>query len=83
MALLGTRSWRKDRKRARKEAKIGRREDAKKSKKNKIVVQEEKIIEDFIKCFICFAQGCFQNAIFKLSLRLASDLNRLSDWLRG
>ena len=61
MALLGTRSWRKDRKRARKEAKIGRKEDAKKSRKNKIVVQEEKIIEDFIKCFICFAQGGFQN----------------------
>ena len=57
MALLGTRSWRKDRKRARRESKLGRKsEDTKKPKKNQIVVQEEKIIEDFIKCFICFAQ---------------------------
>ena len=79
LALGGTRSWRKDRKRGRKDSKSGRKDG-----KNQIVVQEEKIIEDFIKCFVCYAQmrdhkAFTRHLLAKHTLRLA--FKSASDWL--
>ena len=81
LALLGTRSWRKDRKRGRKESKSGRKDG-----KKQIVVQEEKIIEDFIKCFVCYAQmrdhkAFTRHLLAKHTLRWVFKLISVSDWL--
>jgi len=81
LALVGTRSWRKDRKCGRKGSKNGQKDG-----KNQSVVAEEKIIEDFIKCFVCYAQmrdhkAFTRHLLTKHTLRLVFKLKSVSHWL--